>query len=85
MPAGGDAVETDDKLLTLREVSEHMRIPVRRVRKLISDGVLVPVVRMGPRTTLVKTGIVLRIIRLLEGEGYGPTNRIARIPRRQPV
>lgn len=78
-------VETEDKLLTLREVGEYMRIPLRRVRALIRSGVLCPVISIGPRSKLVRTSVVLGVISILEGEGYGPANRIARIARRQSV
>jgi len=82
-------MENDDRLMTLAEVGQRMRLKgqphnqVRKVRKLIRAGIMVPVVQVSPHETLIRAGVVDQVIRAMEGEGYGPTNRIARVRPRQ--
>ncbi len=92
-------MENKDRLMTLHEVAEKMRLrgkpenKVRRVRKFVRDGVIRRVVHVSPHMTLVREGEVDQAISFLEDEGTEPLvppgggsggrRRIARVVPRQ--
>ena len=71
-------MESKDRLMTLHEVAERMRLrgkphnQVRRVRQFVRDGVIRRVVHVSPHLTLIREEEVDQAISFLEDEGTGP-------------
>ena len=84
--AGGVAVDqdtSDDMLVTIPAAGAMLSVGRQTAYKLVRDGILGPVVNLGPRRKRLRKGDVRGVIkRRSEGGGYGSRQEPRRTSRR---